>query len=123
MSTLYERLGAATGIHRLVDDIIETHMHNPAIRQRFLPYRDMPEKLDQAKAHLCTFLGMGSGGPEQYGGRSMPDTHRGMNINASEYMAAVDDILEVMDKHSMDEQTKKDVLAIAWSLKGEIIHQ
>lgn len=122
MSTLYERLGAAAGIHRLVDDIIEAHMHNPVIRQRFLPYRET-EKLDVAKAHLCAFLGMGSGGPEQYEGRSMPETHRGMNINAAEYMAAVDDILTVMDRHGMDESTKNDVLSIAWSLKDEIIHQ
>lgn len=123
MSTLYERLGAATGIHSLVDDIIEAHMHNPVIQQRFLPYRETPEKLDQAKAHLCTFLAMGSGGPEQYEGRSMPETHRGMNINAGEYMAAVDDILTVMDQHGIDDSAKKDVLSIAWSLKDEIIHQ
>lgn len=123
MSTLYERLGAATGIHRLVDDIIEAHMHNPAIQQRFLPFRERPEELDQAKAHLRTFLGMGSGGPEKYEGRAMPEAHRGMNINAAEYLAAVDDIMSVMDRHSMDEETKKDVLAIAYSLKDEIIRQ
>jgi hemoglobin len=35
----------------------------------------------------------------------------------------VDDIMSVMDRHSMDEQTKKDVLAIAYSLKDDIIHQ
>jgi hemoglobin len=37
-------------------------------------------------------------------------------------MAATDDILAVLRKHRMDEQTQKDVLAIAWSLKGEILH-
>ncbi len=49
----------------------------------------------------------------------MPSTHRGMNINAEEYMAAVDDILATLDKHRIDEQTRKDVLAIAYSLKGD----
>jgi hemoglobin len=52
----------------------------------------------------------------------MPDTHRGMNISAQEYMAAIDDILATLDKHKVDEQTRKDVLAIAYSLKGEIVH-
>ena len=40
MQTLYERLGGATGISALVDDIIEAHMNNPAIKARFLPSRD-----------------------------------------------------------------------------------
>ncbi|MEX1032274.1 MAG: group 1 truncated hemoglobin [Cellvibrionaceae bacterium] len=123
MSTLYERLGEATGIATLVDDIIETHMNNPTISGHFLPYRERPEDLAKAKAHLRNFLGSGSGGPEDYTGRSMPETHRGMNISAAEYLAAVDDIMLVLEQHEKDEQTKKDVLAIAYSLKDEIIHK
>ena len=51
----------------------------------------------------------------------MPTTHRGMNINEAEYMHVMDDILNVLDKHQKDEQTKKDVLAILYSLKDQII--
>ena len=46
-----------------------------------------------------------------------------MNISPAEYMAVVDDILLVLDQHNIDEQSKKDVLAILWSLKGMIIAQ
>ena len=120
--SLYERLGGATGIAALVEDIVEAHMVNPRIKARFLPFREDPKRLSEAKKHLRDFLGMGSGGPEQYGGRSMPRTHRGMNISGDEYMAALDDILATLDKHRIDEQTRKDVLAIAYSLKGEIVH-
>jgi hemoglobin len=52
----------------------------------------------------------------------MVQAHRGMNIDATEYMAAIDDIMLVLDRHQVDEQSKKDVLAIAYSLKGEIMH-
>lgn len=121
-NTLYERLGGPTGIASLVDDIIEAHMVNPLIKARFLPMRDDPENLANAMQHLRDFLAAGSGGPEQYSGRSMPEAHRGMNISAQEYMAAMDDIMGVLDKHEIDEQTSKDVLAIAYSLKDEIIH-
>lgn len=121
-NTLYERLGGATGIASLVDDIIEAHMVNPLIKARFLPMRDDPENLANAMQHLRDFLAAGSGGPEQYSGRSMPEAHRGMNISAQEYMAAIDDIMGVLDKHEIDEQARKDVLAIAYSLKDEIIH-
>ena len=122
MTTLYERLGGAASIREIVDDIIEAHMNNPTIRTRFLPYRERPDDLARAKAHLCDFIASGSGGPEAYTGRSMPETHRGMNINAAEYLAAVDDIMGVLDAHGMDADTKKDVLAIAYSLKDEIMH-
>lgn len=46
-----------------------------------------------------------------------------MNIGAAEYMAAIDDILAVLTEHSMDEQTQKDVLAIAYSLKDQRLHK
>ena len=45
-----------------------------------------------------------------------------MNISAAEYMAAVDDILKTLDAHGIDEETRKDILAIAYSLKEQIIH-
>jgi hemoglobin len=119
---LFERLGGSAGITALVDDIVALHMDNPVIRARFRPYLDTPEKLAITKKHLCAFLEAGSGGTAEYCGRTMPDTHRGMNISEAEYMATIDDILAALRRHDIDEQTQKDVLAIAWSLKGDIIH-
>lgn len=120
--SLYARLGGTKGIHALVDDIVAHHMENPIIRVRFRPYLETPDRLNVVKGHLCAFLEAGSGGSAKYEGRDMRATHRGMNINEAEYMAAVDDILAVLKKHAIDEQTQKDVLAIAYSLKGEILH-
>lgn len=118
---LFERLGGAPGINALVEDIVALHMENPEIRVRFRPYLDTPDKLAMTKRHLCAFLEAGSGGTAQYAGRSMPDAHRGMNISEAEYMAALDDILTALRKNNIDEQSQKDVLAIAYSLKGDII--
>jgi hemoglobin len=121
-NSLFERLGGSSGINALVEDIVAKHMENPVIRARFRPYLETPDKLAVTKKHLCAFLEAGSGGSAKYNGRSMLDTHRGMNINEAEYMAATDDILAVLRKHQIDEQTQKDVLAIAYSLKGDILH-
>ena len=120
--TLYQRLGGSSGINALVADIVALHMENPVIRARFRPYLETPEKLEITKKHLCAFLEAGSGGAAQYTGRTMQDTHRGMNISEAEYMAALDDILAALRKGGIDDQTQKDVLAIAYSLKGEILH-
>lgn len=122
MQTLFERLGGSNGIAALVGDIVDAHMNNPSVSPRFRPYLETPDKLAITKAHLCAFLEAGSGGSATYAGRTMRDTHRGMNISEAEYMAVIDDILGVLRKHHIDEQTQKDVLAIAYSLKGEILH-
>lgn len=119
--SLYERLGCREGIVKIVDDTVETHMKNPVVSARFLPYKDDPEKLAVIKDHTVDFFSAGSGGQEQYRGRTMEDTHRGMNISPAEYMNVVDDIFIALDKNSIDEDTKKDVLSILWSLKGMII--
>lgn len=120
--SLFLRLGGTSGISALVDDIVALHMENPRIQVRFRPYLETPDKLAVTKRHLCTFLEAGSGGTAQYTGRSMGETHRGMNISEAEYIAALDDIMAALRKRAIDEQTQKDVLAIAYSLKGEILH-
>jgi hemoglobin len=120
-ASLYDGLGGAAGIAALVDDIVAAHMANPVIQARFLPYAEQPERLASVKKHLRDFLGMGSGGPEHYDGKGMTGAHRGMNISAEEYMAATDDIMAVLAKHGVAEATRNQVLAIAYSLKGEIL--
>jgi hemoglobin len=82
--TLYERLGKATGIRSLVDDIVTEHMNNPVVSARFLPYASDPARLAKINEHTCAFLAAGSGGPAAYAGRSMAEAHRGMNVSAAE---------------------------------------
>jgi hemoglobin len=118
---LFDRLGGTQGITSLVDAVVEAHMNNPAISSRFLPYKEQPEKLAVIKQHTIDFFSAGSGGPATYLGRDMPTTHKGMNITPAEYMHVIDDILNVLDKHKADQESKKDVLAILWSLKDMII--
>lgn len=120
--SLYERLGGAAGIKPLVDDIVEAHMNNPIIKERFVPYREKPEQLAAIKKHICDFFGAGSGGLEQYTGREMQIAHQGMNITEEEYTATVEDIMGVLDKYHKDEQTKNDVLGITEFLKNQIIN-
>ncbi len=121
--TLFERLGGAEGISAIVDDTVENHMKNTAIQARFLPILEQPERLAVIKKHTIDFFTMGSGGPANYQGRDMQTTHKGMNISPAEYMHVIDDIFGALDKNNIDEDSKKDVLAILWSLKGLIISQ
>lgn len=116
-ATLYKRLGGTDGIARLVDDIIAAHLANPIIKTRFENIKDMEHAKRMAREFFCA----GSGGPEAYTGRDMAIAHKGMNISEQEYLAAMDDIVNAMNKNKLDEDTKKDVIAILYSLKGHII--
>lgn len=116
-TTLYQRLGGAEGIARLVDDLVAAHLINPIIKTRFENIKD----LDHAKQMAREFFSAGSGGPQAYRGKDMLAAHKGMNISEQEYLAAMDDIVGAMNKNGIDEDAKKDVIAILYSLKGEII--
>lgn len=119
--SLFENLGGTAGITAIVDDVVEAHMINPAISARFLPYKDEPKRLESIKKHTVDFFSAGSGGPVTYAGRDMPTTHKGMNINDEEYQHTVDDIMLVLSRHHIDEQSQVNVLAILSSLKDSIV--
>jgi len=116
-TTLYQRLGGADGIARLVDDVIAAHLVNPIVKTRFQNIKD----LDNTKKMARQFFGAGSGGPETYTGKDMSTAHKGMNISEQEYLAAMDDIVGAMEKNRLSEDAMKDVIAILYSLKGGII--
>ena len=119
--TLYSRLGEINGITKLVDEVVDLHMGNPTVNPRFVPYMDQPDRLKLIKHHTVHFFCAGSGGPQQYAGRDMVTTHKGMNISEQEYLAVVDDIMEAMDNNNHGDEEKKDVLAILYSLKEGVI--
>ena len=118
MSTsLYERLGKAEGIGRLVDDVMAAHLSNPVVKARFENIKDMERAKRMAREFFCA----GAGGPEAYSGKDMLAAHRGMNISEQEYLAVTDDIMGALDRNRIDAASKSDVLTILYSLKGSII--
>lgn len=116
-TTLYQRLGSASGIARLVEDIIAAHLVNPLVKTRFENIKDMEHAKRMAREFFCA----GSGGPESYTGKDMLAAHKGMNISEQEYLAVTDDIVAAMNKNKLDQNTKNDVIAILYSLKADII--
>lgn len=115
--SLYDRLGRFDGITRIVHDVMDNHLANPAIRSRFEATKD----LDHAKKMAVEFFCAGCGGSETYTGRDLLVAHKGMNISEQEYMAAMDDILAALEKNDIDPATRGEVTAVLYSLKGQII--
>ena len=116
-TTLYQRLGSAEGIARLVDDAVAAHLANPLIKTRYEQIKDMAH----VKQLSREFFTAGSGGPSTYTGKGMLAAHKGMNVSEQEFLAVIDDIVGAMTKNNIADDAKKDVLAILYSLKDQII--
>jgi hemoglobin len=119
--TLYERLGARAGIDKLVDRIVELHLQNDVAGPRYRALDD--DAIDHAREKVKEFLAAGSGGPVEYTGRSMIETHTGMNVSAAEFVAVVDDIMQAMHELDYPPPVRNEVLGVAYSLKEEIVHR
>ena len=116
-TSLYERLGRRDGIARITRSLIENHMANPLVKPRY----ENSEDLGRVEQRVIEFFCAGAGGPESYSGRDMLATHRGMNINEQEFVTVVDDAMAALASNGIEPGTRNEVLAILWSLKGEVV--
>lgn len=115
--SLYERLGGRDRIAALVSDLMDLHLANPAIRTRFLRY-DAAEVKRKATEFMC----MGTGGPETYTGKGLVKTHEGMNINADEFLAVMDDVAIVLEKHAVGARERQEIITTFMDLRKEVLH-
>ncbi|RDH85673.1 MAG: group 1 truncated hemoglobin [endosymbiont of Galathealinum brachiosum] len=115
-ASLYERLGATTGITDIANDVVENHLKNPAIANRF-----KSTDVNALKNGAATFFIMGTGGPEVYKGKDMLATHKGMNISAIEFMAVLDDALDAMAKNNVGQREQEEVLFVLYSMRADIV--
>lgn len=116
-ANLYERLGGEERITRLAKDVVEAHYKNPLIKARF----EQIENRGKFEQNVADFFCAGSGGPQPYKGKEVLAAHRHMNISEQELVAAIDDIMGAMTKNGYEQAEKNDVLAILYSLKGDVV--
>jgi len=121
-SSLYERLGGVFPIATLVDDFIDRIMHdtrlnaNPAVQEAH--HRVPPAGF---KYLVTEMVCMATGGPQKYTGRSMPDSHRHLNITPKEWDAFIDDFQLSLNKFNVPPQEQSELMAIVNSTYGDIV--
>jgi hemoglobin len=117
MSSLYERLGGGDGIRAIAKDLVALHLANPRIAPRFAA-SDAVRLADSAADFFIT----GSGGPPLYRGQDMRSAHRGMNVDAEEFLAVLDDALEALRRNGVGQREQEEVLGILYGMKTEVLH-
>ena len=60
--SLFERLGGTEGISSIVDNIVDNHLKNPVIKDKFSNLKPGTESYEIFKTHVKEFLSAGTGG-------------------------------------------------------------
>jgi len=114
--SLYERLGGKEAISAVVEDFAGNVLADNRINKKFA-------KSDPARllANLKDFVCFATGGPCQYKGLSMKDSHKNMGTTAGEFNALVEDLIKTLDKFKVPEKEKNELLGALAGLRGDIV--
>src|SRR4029434_6198586 len=97
--SLYDRLGGVYSIATVVEDLIDQVMVDPRLNAN--PRVDEAHhKVPPAgfKYLVTEMLCWAAGGPQRYTGRSMPDSHRHLDITPGEWDAFLQDLHQTLEK-------------------------
>jgi hemoglobin len=120
--TLYDRLGGVYNIATVVDDLIDRVMvdsrlnANPRVDEAH--HRVSPAGF---KYFVTEMVYWAAGGPQQYSGRSMGDSHRHLMITEGEWQAFMDDFQQTLDKFQVPQPEQGELKAIVESTKESIV--
>ncbi len=119
--SLYTRLGGYDAIAAVSDDFIARLAADKQLA-RFLVGMS-----DNSKARLRQLvvdqLCQATGGPCIYIGRDMKTSHKGLGITGSDWDLTVKALIASLDKFKVPQKEKDELLAIASSLKADIVEK
>lgn len=91
-ASLYEQIGGASGITRLVEVFYSRVMADPELK-RFFAGVEMA-KLRRMQVELFSAA---LGGPQRYSGRSMAQAHRHLKIGLQDYQRFIRHLFDTLD--------------------------
>lgn len=119
---LYDRLGGIYNIATVVDDLIDRIMIDPRLNAN--PRVDEAHHRVSAagfKYLVTEMVGWATGGPQQYTGRSMGDTHRHLMITGEEWLAFMDDFQQTLDRFEVPQPEQDELRAVVETTREAIV--
>ena len=114
--SLYDRLGGSAAITAVVDDFVARCAGDSRINPKFAR-----TDVARLKAMLVEQVSNATGGPVQYTGRGMRETHRGMQVTAGEFDALVQDLVATLTQFNVPEMAQSELLGILGPLRSDIV--
>lgn len=121
--TLYDELGGLDTLELVTDIWIDSLKTDPMVSGYFVPlFSDSIATLNFRNHVVDQFCSL-SGGPCVYKGRTMPNTHAGMNIQPEEFDAAIYDLRDALTFYNIPEDVRTRFLARIQILEPQIVGQ
>jgi hemoglobin len=112
----YKDFGGKPGLTKVVDDLM-TNLLADKRTEHFFAKADQQRIKDKLVEQFCVALE----GPCTYTGRSMEDSHKGLNIKSADFNALVEDLQIAMTKNNIPERSQNKLLAKLAPLNKQII--
>jgi hemoglobin len=120
--SLYERLGGVYSIATVIDDFIDRVMTDPRLnanpRVNEAHHRVPPAGFKYLATEMVCWA---SGGPQNYTGRSMAESHADMKISSQEWDAFMDDLQQTLDKFAVPAEEQRELKTIVNSTRSDIV--
>ena len=120
--SLYDRLGGLAAISVVVSDFIDAVVPDPLLNSN--PAIDAARKCVPApylKYHVTAMVCQVTGGPYQYHGRGMKESHAHLYITEQEWDRTVTIFKEVLAKHRVPAKETQELLDIVGSTEADIV--
>jgi len=120
--SLYDRLGGLAPISVVVSDFIDALVPDAVLNAN--PAIDAARKRVPApylKYHVTAMVCQATGGPCQYHGRGMKESHAHLNITEPEWDRMVTLFKKVLAKHHVPTKETQELLDIVDSTKADIV--
>jgi hemoglobin len=120
--SLYDRLGGLAPISVVVSDFIDALIPDSVLNAN--PAIDAARKRVPApylKYHVTAMVCQAAGGPCQYHGRGMKESHVHLNITEQEWARMVTLFEGVLAKHQVPAKETQELLEIVDSTKADIV--
>ena len=116
--SLYRALGSQEGIGKVVDAAL-VEIHNDKRIAFFFEKTDLADLRRLLVEQICA----ATGGPCTYSGRSMEESHSGLNIRDADFDAFVEDLVRAMDKEKVPKDSQKQLLGLLGPMRPEVVGQ
>ena len=120
--SLYDRLGGLAPISVVVNDFIDALVSDDVLNAN--PAIDAARKSvpgPYLKYHVTAMVCQATGGPCQYHGRGMKESHVHLKITEGDWDRMVTIFEEVLAKHKVPENESRELVEIVGSTKADIV--
>jgi hemoglobin len=114
--SLYDRLGGGDAISALTESWVARVGGDDRANQKFVR-TDIPRLMKEVADQLCE----ATGGPYAYTGRSMPETHDGMQVTAGEFDVVMQHLGATLDELNIPQAEQDELVALIMPMRADIV--